>query len=379
MQLYRLGETGDKKEALKALGVEGGGISIISKKMSLYYFMIKALRTPAVNILKQDALSIGAELAVPSGAITCEKAYFDCILIANRKQVEILSRKERAQPFGLKDVAEALSDFLQTPMFPLRIMGVINANDDSFYSGSRYLAEDAICEIEKMIAEGADVIDVGAVSSRPGAQAVTEAEELARIRPICDAIREQALYKKVCFSIDSYTPSVVSYALECGFGIINDITGAQDERVISLAKTHDAQLCIMHMQGSPETMQDNPSYEDVILEVSQFFEERIDKCLALGLKREQIILDVGIGFGKRLEDNIALIKNLSHFQKFGCELLVGASRKSMIDHIVPTPTEARLPGTLAIHLHAVAQGAHMIRCHDVKAHRQALSVYEALR
>ncbi len=379
MQLYRLGEMRDKKEALRALGVEGGGISIISKKMSLYYFMIKALRTPAVNILKQDALSIGAELAVPSGAITCEKAYFDCILIANRKQVEVLSHKERVQPFGLKAVAEALSTFLSELTFPLRIMGVINANDDSFYRGSRYLAQDAIGEIEKMAEEGADVIDIGAVSSRPGATTVSEAEELARIRPICDMIRERKLHEKICFSIDSYTPSVLSYALECGFGIINDITGAQDERVISLAKTYDAQLCIMHMQGSPETMQLDPHYEDVVLEVGAFFEERIAKCLALGLKREQLILDVGIGFGKRLEDNIALIRNLSHFQKFGCELLVGASRKSMIDHIVSTPTEARLPGTLAIHLHAVSQGAHMIRCHDVKAHRQALTVYEALR
>jgi len=381
MELYRLGEMAEKRAALKALGVEHGGVSIIYKKMSLYYFMIKALRTPAANILKQDALSIGAELAVPSGVITCEKDLFDCILIGNRKQIEILSQKELAQPFGLKAVAQALSEHLSssdTPVAP-KIMGVINANEDSFYAGSRFVSKEALIRIEEMIEEGAEIIDIGAVSSRPGAAVVGEAEELARIRPICDAIQASKLYEKVAFSIDSYRPSVVELALQSGFVIINDITGARDSDIITLALKYGASLCIMHMQGTPQTMQDNPQYEDVTAEVSRFFEERIADCEAQGLGRAQLILDVGIGFGKSLEDNITLLKNLGHFRKFGCDLLVGASRKSMIDHIIPTPVEERLPGTLAIHLQAVGQGAHIIRCHDVGAHRQALSVAEALR
>ncbi len=134
----------------------------------------------------------------------------------------------------------------------------------------------------------------------------------------------------------------------------------------------------MHMSGTPQTMQQNPQYEDVMMEVSDFFEERITKCEALGLSREDIILDVGIGFGKSLEHNLVLIKNLQHFKKFGCEILIGASRKSMIDKIVSTPTEERLPGTLAIHLKAVENGASIIRCHDVAEHRQALMVYKAM-
>ena len=381
MQLYRLGEMREKREALKALGVERGGVSIIHKKMSRYYFMIKDLRTPAANILKQDALSIGAELAVPSGVITCEKAAFDCILIGNRKQIEILSQKELTQPFGLKAVAQALTVHLSSPgsISAPKIMGVINANDDSFYAGSRFVAEDALVRIEQMIIEGAEIIDIGAVSSRPGAAVVVEREELERIKPICDAIRSSKLYEKVAFSIDSTTPSVVETALQSGFVMINDITGARDSRIIALALKYNVSLCIMHMQGDPQTMQDNPQYEDVMVEVSHFFEDRIAECEALGLDRESIILDVGIGFGKSLEDNITLLKNLSHFRKFGCDLLVGASRKSMIDHIIPTPVEERLPGTLAIHLQAVTQGAHIIRCHDVKAHRQAIFVAEVLR
>jgi len=167
---------------------------------------------------------------------------------------------------------------------------------------------------------------------------------------------------------------VIAYALEHGFGLINDISGARDEEIVKLAVKHQASLCIMHMQGTPQTMQQNPFYEDVILEVSDFFEARIACCEALGLPRSQIILDVGIGFGKRLEDNLTLLKNLRHFSKFGCALLVGASRKSMIDQIIPTPVEERLPGTLAIHLKALDHGAHIIRCHDVAAHRQAIEV-----
>jgi len=188
MQLYRLGTISDKREALKRLGVESGGVHIISKKMELYYFMIKDLRTPAANILKQDALSIGAELAVPGGVITCEEPCYDCILIGNKKQIEILAQKERAQPFGLKQLAEALGSFLDTPQFPTQIMGIINANEDSFYAGSRFMEAEAIKEIEQMIAEGAKIIDVGAVSSRPGAEPVDEETELARIQPICDML-----------------------------------------------------------------------------------------------------------------------------------------------------------------------------------------------
>jgi len=378
MQLYRLGNITDKQSALRELGVESGGVGIISKKMELYFFMIRDLRTPAANILKQDALSIGAELAVPSGVITCEKEHFDCLLIANRKQVEILSQKELSQPFGLKQVAKKLQSFLHTATFPTRIMGVLNANEDSFYSGSRFIAEDAIIRIQQMIAEGADIIDIGAVSSRPGADSVSESVELARIKPICDMVKAEKLYSKALFSIDSYAPSVVSYALESGFGLINDITGARDETIIKLAHKHQAKLCIMHMQGSPQTMQSNPHYDNVVIEVNQFFEGRIAACEALGMSREKLILDIGIGFGKTLEHNLSLIQNLKHFQHFGCELLVGASRKSMIDHIIPTPVEQRLPGTLAIHLKALEHGAHIIRCHDVAAHRQAITILSAL-
>lgn len=379
MNIYQLGNILDNKAALQALGVEHEGIEIMSKKMELFCFYLKDLKTPAVNILKQDALSIGAELAAPSGVITCEKALYDCILIGTKKHIEILSRKELAQSFGLKNVAKELKKFLSAKTYPLQIMGIINTNDDSFFEGSRFVAQDALLKCQKMIDEGASIIDIGPVSSRPGSQEVSEEEELERVKPLCDAIKAEKLYEKAAFSIDSYTPLVVEYALQSGFALINDITGAGNDELVRLALKYDAKLCIMHMQGTPQIMQKNPHYEDVMTEVSDFFEARIAKCEALGLNREQLILDVGIGFGKTLEHNLVLLKNLAHFKKFGCELLIGASRKSMIDKIIPTPIPERLPGTLAIHLKAAENGASIIRCHDVVEHRQALKVFEAMR
>jgi len=379
MHIYKLGNIADKKNALKTLGVESGGVGIMAKKMELLTFFLKDLKTPAANILKQDALSIGADLAVPSGVILCEKETYDCILIGTRKHMEVLSKKELAQPFGLKTVASELKKFLSVTSNDVQVMGVINANDDSFFEGSRFKAEDAVSALKEMVVEGANIIDIGAVSSRPNAQKVSEHVELERIKPICDAIRSEKLYEKVTFSIDSYTPSVVEYALQSGCTIINDITGATNDDIIKLAVKYEAKLCVMHMQGTPQNMQNSPSYEDVMVEVSQFFEARIEKCEALGMDRKNIILDVGLGFGKTLDHNLTLIKNMVHFKVFGCEVLVGASRKSMIDKIIFTPVEERLAGTLAIHLKAVENGASIIRCHDVKEHVQALAVAARLK
>ncbi len=379
MKIYQVNNIKDRSKFLKNLQVHGGGVSIMAKKMELLTFYIKDLKTPAVNILKQDALSIGAELATPSGVIICEKDRYDCLLIGTRKHIEILAKKELSQPFGLKQLALELQKFLKVKDDKIKIMGIINANDDSFFSGSRFMDRDAIKEIEKMIAEGADIIDIGAVSSRPNADEVLEEVELKRIKPICDAIKSKKLYERVSFSIDSYTPLVIEYALKSGFNLVNDITGASNSEVIKLAIKYGAKLCIMHMQGTPQTMQDNPYYDDIMVEVSDFFEDRIDKCESLGMRRDDIILDVGIGFGKTLEHNLTLIRNMKHFKKFGCEILVGASRKSMIDKIIHTPTSERLSGTLAIHLKSISNGgASIIRCHDIKEHIQAISVWESL-
>lgn len=381
MEIYQIAKPSNPKKLLKDLGVESGGVSIMRKKMNLLFFYIKDLKTPAVNILKQDALSIGAELAVPSGAILCAQEKYDVLLIANIKQIEILSKKELSQPFGLKKIAHSLKVFLKNNKAKkntTKIMGIINANSDSFYTGSRFLDSDATRKIEEMIEQGADIIDIGGVSSRPGSKEVDTTEELRRVSPICDTIKVKGLNNKALFSIDSYSPKVIEYALKSGFGLINDITGGSNPEIIDLAIKYNAKLCIMHMQGKPQDMQEHPMYDNVVTEVSSFFDEKINMCEGMGLSRENIILDVGIGFGKSLDHNLELLRNIEHYMIFGCELLIGASRKSMINLISPSNTDQRLAGTLAMHLYAVNHGVSIVRCHDVYEHSQALSILKAI-
>jgi len=258
----------------------------------------------------------------------------------------------------------------------IKIMGIINANDDSFYDKSRFKGQDAILKITSMIDDGAHIIDIGGVSTKPGSVEISADEELARIKPICDMIKTEKLFEKVVFSIDSYTPKVIEYALQSGFTIVNDITGLQNDKVAKLTARYNATIIIMHMQGTPQTMQKNPYYTDVVSEVHQFFEKRISKAKKFGI--QNIILDVGIGFGKTLKHNLILLKNMDSFLDLKCELLIAASRKSMIDKITPSQTRERLSGTLAIHLDSIRRGATLVRTHDVKEHHQALKVQEAI-
>lgn len=375
MTFYKI-DSNDKEKLFNLLGSDKAGSKIMAAKTQNHLIYIKNMHVGAANILKQDALSIGADLAVPMGVVTGKEKHVDAVLIGTSKHLQILSRKELAQPFGLKELAKGLKGFINRKKFPTRIMGIINANDDSFFRDSRFKGDDAVERIKQMIRDGADIIDIGGVSTRPGSVEVDESEELARLKPICDVIAKEKLYEQVDFSIDSFTPKVIEYALKSGFKIVNDITGLENDNIARITAQYGGAIVIMHMKGRPKDMQQNPVYEDVIAEVDQFFEERIAKAKAFGIK--EIILDVGIGFGKTLEHNLMLLKNTEHFKHFGYELLIGASRKSMIDKIVPTPTEARLPGTLAIHLDSVKRGSSIVRCHDVKEHCQALKVQEAI-
>lgn len=375
MQTYKI-SINDTKKFYENLGCDSGGVSILSKKSKLHTLFIKNLHVGAANILKQDALSIGADLAVPSGVIVARDKYVDAVLIGTTKHFETLSRKELAQPFGLKELAKTLKDYVKEQTYKTKIMGVLNANEDSFFQNSRFNNSQACKKIEEMIEDGANIIDIGAVSSRPGSLPVSEEEELKRVEEVVQTIYKNKYYEKVNFSIDSYAPKVIDYVLNHGFKIVNDITGLQNDEVCKIAAKYDAQVVIMHMQNDPTSMQNEPFYENVILEIDDFFKERIQKAQSFGIK--DIVLDVGIGFGKTLEHNLLLLKNLEHFLHFGYELLIGASRKSMIDKITPSAIEDRLPGTLAIHLESIKNGASIIRCHDVKEHLQAIKVFEAI-
>lgn len=375
MNSYKI-SINDTKKVFTQLNCDTGGISILSKKSKLHTLYIKDMHVGAANILKQDALSIGAELAVPTGVITAKEKHVDGILIGTTKHFEILSRKELAQPFGLKDLAKDLKTYVKENTQNTKIMGVLNANEDSFYEGSRFDEIQASSKIEKMINDGADIIDIGAVSSRPGSIAVDEKVELERIKSIVDTIYQNKYFEKVDFSIDSYSPLVIDYVLNRGFKIVNDITGLSNDDVSKVSAKYNAQVIIMHMQNDPSNMQDNPMYENIMLDLDKYFLTQIQKAQSFGIN--DIVLDVGIGFGKTLEHNLTLLNNMEHFKHFGFEVLIGASRKSMIDKIVSSSIEQRLPGTLAIHLECIKKGASIVRCHDVKEHYQAIKVLEAI-
>ncbi|MDQ1298819.1 MAG: dihydropteroate synthase [Campylobacterota bacterium] len=378
MHVEHLSSTLNLRAALQELKVDAAGVSILESKGQMHLIRIVDLHVGAANILKQDALSVGADLAVPRGTVTAMEPRVNAILIATQRQLQQLAKKEKAQPFGLKALALELERYCHKKTGEeIQIMGIINANDDSFYPQSRYKEAHAIEKIERMIHEGAHIIDIGGVSSRPNAQGVSAQEELERVRPIIDSLYEQRMYEKVRLSLDSFEPSVIAYALGKGFGIVNDITGLANDEVARLCASYNATAVVMHMKGNPQTMQDNPTYGSVLREVGQFFQERLEKADKFGIKN--IILDCGIGFGKRLEDNLALIAHQKHFSCFGKPLLVGASRKSMIDQIIPTHSDERLSGTLAIHLKAIEEGASIVRVHDVKEHVQAIGVWKALR
>ena len=377
MEVEKINQNTNIAKLLEDIGVDSGGINILESKSEIHLLYIKDLHVGAANILKQDALSVGADLAVPRGTVLAKTPTVDCLLIASSRQLQRLSKKELAQPFGLKELAKKISSILKVKKpKKIEIMGVINANDDSFFKGSRFSDSDAIEKIEKMIEDGATIIDIGGVSSAPNSKSVGVDEELSRVKNIYKLIYEQKLYEKVSFSVDSYEPKVIQKALESGFNIANDITGLCNNEVSKLVAEYDAKAIIMHMQGSPQTMQNNPCYENILDDIYNFFDERIQRAESFGVK--DIVLDVGIGFGKTLEHNISLIKNLEHFLTLGKPLLVGASRKSMIDKVYSSDVKDRLAGTLAIHMESVRNGASILRVHDVYEHAQALAVHKAL-
>ena len=253
------------------------------------------------------------------------------------------------------------------------IMGILNVTPDSFSDGGKFFnKEDALRHAEEMVQAGAEIIDVGGESARPGAAPVSEEDETARVVPVIAAVREK--FPDIWISVDTSTPGVMRKACAAGCDILNDIRALRREGALEAAAELGAPVCIMHMQGEPGHMQDNPVYQDLIGEVSEFFYERIDACLNAGIKRENIILDPGFGFGKTLDQNYKLLGELEKFRTFDLPILAGMSRKSMIGGVTGAGTGDRLEGTVAAHLVSILKGADIIRVHDVKAHKDAVDV-----
>jgi dihydropteroate synthase len=256
------------------------------------------------------------------------------------------------------------------------LMGIVNVTPDSFHDGSRYRSPAAaIAHAHRLIDEGADIVDLGGESTRPGATPLAAADELARVMPVLEALRGAG----VPVSVDTRQPEVMRAALASGAAMINDIQALRGEGALAVLAETDASVCLMHMQGEPRTMQAAPHYADVVAEVTAFLQGRIEACVAAGIDRGRIIIDPGFGFGKRFEDNLALLRALPRLARLGQPLLVGVSRKSMIGAMTGRSEPGdRLAGSVAAALWAARQGAAILRVHDVAATRDALAVWRQL-
>jgi dihydropteroate synthase len=258
-----------------------------------------------------------------------------------------------------------------------RVMGILNVTPDSFSDGGDFVSPQAALErARRMAEEGADIIDVGGESTRPGAQPVAEEAELQRVIPVIEAIAAEL---PVVISIDTSKPCVMGEAVAAGAGMINDVMALQEPGALAAAAETGAAVCLMHMQGRPRTMQQAPEYHDVVEEVMSFLRQRVEACVADGIPRERLILDPGFGFGKLLPHNLQLLGDLNRFKALGLPLLVGISRKSMIGAILDdAPVDERLYGSLAAAVLAAEQGAAIMRVHDVKPTVEALKVVQAV-
>ncbi len=255
---------------------------------------------------------------------------------------------------------------------PARIMGILNVTPDSFFDGGRFQRLDAaLAGARKMLGEGAAIIDGGGESTRPGAQFVAAADELERVVPVIEAIESEL---PVTISIDTSKPEVMEAAVAAGATMINDVMALRAEGAIETARDLQVPVCLMHMQGSPRTMQENPRYDDVVTEVRDFLLRRVDACVSAGMRADKLIIDPGFGFGKSLRHNLMLLANLDVLVDTGHPVLVGLSRKSMIAAMLNRPVAGRAAASAALALIAVQKGADIVRVHDVAETADGLNV-----
>lgn len=258
-----------------------------------------------------------------------------------------------------------------------RVMGVLNVTPDSFSDGGRFIGRQAALDhARRMVEHGAAIIDIGGESTRPGAVAVTAQQELDRVIPVIEALAGQV---DAVLSVDTSTPEVMRAAAAAGAHMLNDVRALSRDGALSAAVDSGLPVCLMHMQGQPGTMQLDPKYDDVVTEVMRYLQDRIQRCEAAGLDRQQILVDPGFGFGKTVRHNLTILNQLDRFLSLGCPVLVGLSRKSMIGKVLDKPVDERLYGSLAAAVAAAVKGAAIVRVHDVQETVDAITLINAMR
>lgn len=395
------------KEEMRKIGVDPQGVEIMAPKALFLSLKIKDVKNQAANILKQEMLALGGESAVSYEVCAFKPGNSTVILFGTLRQLQLLVDKLSWQPYDLPKIREEIKQIIEkyiqrTLPEKTEIMGILNITPDSFSDGGKYFdLKKAIAHGEEMVNQGADIIDIGGESTRPGAEIVPLAEELRRVIPVIENLAKKI---KIPISIDTYKSEVAKRALDAGAKMVNDISGLRfDPEMVKIVSQYQAPVVIMHIKGTPRNMQENPEYTDAVDEIYDFFLERINFALNSGIKKENIYLDPGIGFGKTVEHNLGILRRLNEFYTLDCPLVLGTSRKSFIGKILDVEVDpvkkiygveerldfGKLPGragnpderkegSLATCVWAIIQGVKILRVHDVKETKRAIKITETI-
>jgi dihydropteroate synthase len=384
-RLLMVEDEAEARREILRVGADPVGVERMAAKMVRRLVKMTGVPCRAANILKQEMLALGGDAAVARGSVSCAVAETDVILIGSLKKLRLLCRRLTGQPFGLADLSGQLEGLLRNLDQPVRtlagrncrlelnrplIMGVLNVTPDSFSDGGRFDSlEKALQRGREMAREGADIIDVGGETTRPGAAAVSTQIELDRVAPVIEGLRRDL---DLPLSVDTNKAAVARAAAVLGADFINDISGLRfDPAMAEAAAETGAGLFLMHTRGRPEEMQRDTRYRDMVGEIIAYLRGSVDAALAAGVSPEKLAVDPGIGFGKSPAGNLEILRRLREFQTLGYPLLLGTSRKGFIGKVLDQPVpEMRLYGTLATVALGVERGAGIFRVHDVRPARE---------
>jgi dihydropteroate synthase len=378
----------------KKIGVDPYGIDAMASKTININILLEYQPCKIANIIKQEMLSVGGDAAVARGSVSCSVPVSDILIMGTLKQISALIKKIEKQPFGLNLIARNILEILKNISqneYVLKtfrreihlgkktlIMGILNVTPDSFSDGGLYCSQQKAVERGlQMVDEGADIIDIGGESTRPGAVSVSAAIELKRVLPVIESLVKQV---KIPISIDTKKAQVAWQAAASGAEIVNDVSALLgDKKMTKTIKETGAAVILMHMRGNPRNMQkDNLVYENLMGEIKDYLKKSSEKARKAGIEKDCLVIDPGIGFGKTSEDNYKIIKNLSQLKELGMPVMIGTSRKSFIGKVTGGEPEQRLEGTAATVTAAIMNGCHIVRVHDVAAMKKVAAVTDAI-
>jgi len=376
------------------IGVDPYGIGAMAAKTINVNILLEGRPCKVANIIKQEMLSVGGDAAVARGSVSCSVPVSDILIMGTVKQILAMVKKIEKQPFGLNIFAANILELIKNisqKEYTLKtnrreiylgektlIMGILNVTPDSFSDGGLFNSQQKAIEHGlQMVEEGADIIDVGGESSRPGAESVSTTIELKRVLPVIDGLVKKI---KVPVSIDTIKAQVARQAIESGAEIVNDISALHsDKKMTKTIKDTGAAAILMHMRGKPRNMQKgNLVYNNLMAEIADYLKKSSEKALKDGIEKDRLVIDPGIGFGKTPEDNYKIIKNLSQLKELGMPIMVGTSRKSFIGKVIGGEPKERIEGTAATVAAAIINGCHIVRVHDVATMKKVAAVTDAI-